>query len=464
MSDFLNQFENDTYKKKDLPQKAPCSKLEGGVPSAPLESAPTPALSARSDQENGQTVRGIKSEEHETVIDSAYHKRKLIRYSLMAAGFVLLAAILFFAYRYLNSVKVISFVGQNLSEAQTWAVKNKIELETQYVFSTKTEANIIISQDKAKNSSMQKGDPLTVTVSKGADPNERIIIPDLTKMNTAEINDWINENKLNNTNVIQEYNDAVAVNQFLRKVFNDIGVDDTNFKRKNYLTIYVSKGKQEVEKDITVPDFTNKAKTAADAWADDNAVTLVYTEAASDTVQEGFIISQDIPQGNMVASKDTIQLKVSVGKGVKVPDFSNISENDAATIEPLLTVRVTTRYSDTVPYGKLISQSIKANQLLFGKDNIVSVVYSEGRPYIDNLVGMSEKDIAPTIYKLTEKGAHITYAIIYVDSAVQKGTVVWASKSNEFISTSTPTNIEIHVSKGNLTASAPAVSTPSEST
>jgi serine/threonine-protein kinase len=108
------------------------------------------------------------------------------------------------------------------------------------------------------------------------------------------------------------------------------------------------------------------------------------------------------------------------------------------------------RYSDTVPYGGLISQSVKPGGYVTQEKNRVTLVYSAGKPYIGNLVGRAENELPAIFYDFTQMGASITYEITYVDVAdptmFPKGTVVAVSKSNEYISMNEV--IQIQVSKG----------------
>ena len=78
--------------------------------------------------------------------------------------------------------------------------------------------------------------------------------------------------------------------------------------------------------------------------------------------------------------------------------------------------------------------------------NEVTLKYSLGQPYFASLNGTLESEIAKTFYEYNQKGANFTYTIKYVDSSEEKGTIVWTSKSNEFVSLKE--EFEIHVSNG----------------
>jgi beta-lactam-binding protein with PASTA domain len=432
MSDFLSQFQTDKYKKieekKDTTIETKRQKEERIYEKEPKKS-------------------GIKQTDHDTEIDTRYHKRKIIMYVTIALTIICVFVISFFIIRYLNQVAVKNFVGTSISEARTWGLKNKIELDIEEVFDKQYSKEVIIWQDQEPNSKMQKGSILYLKVSKGADPDERIELPDFTTMNYSQIRDWIKENKVENANIIQEYNEEIESTRFIRKELKE-GIQESNYTRKDSLTIYISKGSQKQDKNITVPDFTGKPKADIDSWAKEKSVNIVYKQSGSETVPEGSAISQSIAAGSRIAIQDTIEVTISIGKGITVPNFANISREEASSAGMGLNLAIKTRYSQTVPYGKLISQSVKSGTRLYGDNRNVEVVYSEGKPYIGNLVGRTEKEIEEYAYDLSTKGVTMTYEFKYVDSEAPKGTVVWSSKANEYIDMKQ--HIVLNISKGNL--------------
>lgn len=391
---------------------------------------------------------GVKSTEHDVVIDTSYNKNKTIRIITVCATAIVLCIAFFFGYQYLNRIQALDFTGKSIAEARTWSLKNQIELDEHYRFENAVDSDTIISQNIPAGSKIAKKSVISLDISKGPDPDEKIAVPVLATMSAPDIQAWIDDNKLLNTQLNQENSSTVESGKFIRSGFRDVAVDKDHFRRKDYLTIYISKGLADLTTSVTVPVITGMAKTAADSWAATNSITLNYTPQISETVLLDVIISQDKEAGVIVQSGSTIKLVVSAGAGIVIPDFSKISKEDAPAIEPALLVTVKTQYSNYIAFGDLISQSVPRGKRVMTTDNKVSAIYSEGRPYIDNLVGTSEKNIPAYFYAFTLKGANIRYSLAYVDSRIEKGMVVQVSKANEFISTSSM--IYIQISKGNL--------------
>ena len=421
MSDFLSQFAENNNKKTV------------GVDDP-----------VRPSKTNQQTK--IIPEEHEVVVDKSYNKNKNIRYIIIAITIIVIAVLIFIGFRMLNSITVKDFTNTNINEAKTWGLKNNIEIETEEVFSVEYNENLIISQNIETGKKLQKGSKIGFVVSKGTDPEENIKVPDLKEMDLNQIREWITANKLQSISVVQEFNEAIEKGKFIKLEFKEEGITEESYKRKNGMIIYVSKGSDALEKNIEVPNFSGKMKTEVEEWGKTNGVQVTYVEAGSDKTMEGSVISQSIESKTKISKQDTIEIVISLGKGVKVPNFGEVSKEEAGTINQELIVNVKTRYSEKVKYGKLISQSVKSGTVLYGDKKAVEVIYSEGKPFIDDLTGRLEKELAPYFYDFTSKGANIKYKVKYVSSSETKGTVVYSSKINEYVELDTL--VEVHISKG----------------
>jgi serine/threonine-protein kinase len=433
MANFLEQFESKNYKKENVVVKDERPKA--------------------SEEIEAKSFSGVGNTDQDVVIDTSYNKHKTIRIAIIASAALLICIAGFFGFRFFNRVQILNFEGKGISEARTWALKNNLQLDEQLVFDNKVSSDVIISQAVKAGEKVVKKSVLTLTISKGADPDEKIEVPDFSTINAGEIQAWIDTNKLTNTNITQQNSDTIPKGTFIKAEYRDIAVNKDNFKRKDYLTIYASKGSSVSDTSVTLPNFVGMTKTAADEWATSKNITIKYTEQVSTSVAKDKIISQDKEVGATVESASTISLTVSAGEGVLVPSFSNVSMEEAPGINSLLAVTVKKQYSNTVPYGKFISQSVSVGKRVLPAENKVTVTYSEGKPYIGNLVGTLEKDLAAYFYAFTQKGTKITYTVTYVDGSEDKGLVVWASKYNEYISFNE--NVSIKVSKGNLPRSTP---------
>ena len=419
MGDFLNQFEGKSAVKK------------------PEEAAPL----------GGPVIRGPS---HASEYDKSFHRNKVIKIIAVVIGII---AVMFAAYmliRMSNRVEMKSLIGGNLTDAQNWAIRNRVELEISREFSMEHAKDVVFAQDITEGH-VQKGAVVGIKVSDGLDPDERLTLPDFSDMDVADVSKWINDNKATNARIQREFSSTVADRAFLRVEFpNDI-VNENNYSRKDIVVIYMSKGPEVAEKNITVPNFAGKLEPEVITWADTNKIKVTIETAASDTITEGRVISQSEEFGTKVAVGHEMTVVVSVGVGVTVPNFAALTMSSAATAVTGVMVNVKQQYNASVPFGGLISQSHPAGTVLLGSEiqkARIEVVYSLGRPYIDDLVGRSERELAAYFYEFREKGASVSYSIEYVDSYQTKGRVIAVNRSNEFIESNAVINVQ--VSRGNL--------------
>ncbi|MGX8851302.1 PASTA domain-containing protein [Amedibacillus sp. YH-ame10] len=353
----------------------------------------------------------------------------------------------FFIYQQANKITVPSFaLEKDLNEVEVWAAKNKIELDSTSEFSIKADEGMIISQSKKSGTSVQKGSSFKVVVSKGANPDETVKLPDFTKMKLIEIETWKDKNKANNVTIEKIFNEEVESGKVISVTFKTEGIDGSNYRRKDKLTIIVSKGKEVFEKDIVVPDFKNKSKGEVDTWASEKDVKVEYVEQGHATIMEGNVISQEIAPKTKIAKNDTIKIVVSKGKISYVPDFSGLDETQA-TIEatkqnvPITTIKY---YHNQVSAGQLISQSLPVGTEV--KGDTVVLIYSSGKPYIANYDGQDLYVLVQAIREMNAQGANISYEVQEVESEEPKGSIITASAKANFVDIGT--KIYVSISKG----------------
>ena len=471
MSDFLKQFEGDSYEHDDNSRSRdddPADTFEqqksGDEDERPSEEE-APATHVvdgdTSDAHNADdsidihpvstkssdSKRAIAKTAHTVKKDSTYDKRKIIRYVTIAASVLTVCLLAFGIFFVSNQVTVRDFVGANIAEARTWGISNRITIEPVEEYSLEYDVDTIMEQDRVPDSRISRGSVLRLTVSKGPNMTEYLELPDFSIMTTAEVREWRQEVRADNANINEEYNDEIEAGQFIRYEFTSSSVTRENYTRHDGLLIYMSRGTQVFEANIVVPNFFDEPLSTAQEWARENSIELVIEEGTHDSVETGNIMEQSAAADSRVAREDEVVVTISRGMAVTVPNFSNISFEDAAE-QRGLEVTVQRRYSATLPFGRLMSQSVPAGTELVGEGHEITVVYSLGPPFIEDLRGRSVQELAEYFYSFTSRGANITYSISYVDSYQDRGEVVQASRFSQFL----PLNahIEIGVSRGNL--------------
>ncbi|WP_249869548.1 PASTA domain-containing protein [Oceanobacillus saliphilus] len=470
MSDFLSKFNKDKYedllneqedkKIKDgkdkktenqeetepqqkLEEQASAAEREETVPERDIPHHPQSSFSRNSRQ---------RDTEEEVEIDPEYRRKKRRQLWLIISGAILACMLIFFIYYMLVHVKVEDFVGQPVAEARAWAQENDVEVELVQDYHMEHDANQIISQSVSAGDKIRKGKTLQLISSLGADPEEIIPLANFSEMSRVEAENWIGENKLENLQMVTEYSDDIEEGAFIKITIRDSGINESEYQRKHSAAVYYSKGKEVFERNITIPEFTGNAKEEVEKWAETNEIEMTYEEADSDSIEAGYIISQSETADGKIAKRDKMEVVVSVGKATVVPNFGELTAEEAATGYPDLDVTVKQVFHADVSYGRLISQSVEAGTKLTEKDDQnVTVTYSLGKPYLGDFRGQLEGELPRLFFdQYQSKGADIKYIVKYVYSPEVKGTVIGMGKFNEFV----PLTHTVEISVSN-NASAP---------
>lgn len=463
MSDFLSKFNKDKYdefvneqddkanknetddngKKKEQEQPAPALKRDEPAPEKEEASNPDSLFSRSSRRQDA---------EEEVEIDQDYQKKKRRRMWLIIGGAVAAFSVIFFIYYMLVHVEVEDFVSKPVSDARSWAKENDVEVELAQEYSMEQEANHVISQSVSAGDKIRKGKTLNLVSSLGPDPEEVVPLVDFSELSQVEAASWIEENKAENLQMVLEYSDDIEEGAFIQLNIKESGIDASEYRRRDSAAVYYSKGKEVFEKNISIPDFTGKPREEAEKWAETNEIEMTFKESDSASVEAGTIISQSEAAEGKIAKRDKMEVVVSLGEAIEVPNFGELTPEEAVANYPDLLLTVKHAYSVDFSYGRLISQSVEAGTKLTDKDDKkITVVYSEGSPYLRDFRGQLEGDLPRLFYEeYQSKGADIKYIVKYVDSPEVKGTVVGMGKFNEFVPMTH--TVEIRVSNN---ASAP---------
>lgn len=420
----------------------------------PKSEEPDPIPTRRQSREQAPVSR---FETEETEFDPTYKKKQQKKYLIIGLLSVLAVAVIGFTYYQLTHVKVPDFKNEEVANVRTWGNDEGVKINVKQEYDFETETNSVISQSVAADKKIRKGKTLEIVSSLGPDPEEKISLPDFAKMDKTAATDWIAENKAENVTLIENYDDKLKKGVFIKQEFANKDLKAEDYARKDRLMVYYSKGKEVFEKNIDVLDFKGKPVADVEEWAKKNEAKLKIVKDFSQTVAEGTVISQEMAKGQKIAKDQEFIVHVSKGKAIEVPDYSQYTMEEATGLEANIPVVVKSMYSESVPYGQFISQSVEAGKQYNETDNIptVKVVYSEGRPYIRDLRGSTnEGELAKLFFdEFESKGANIYYEVYYCDSSAPKGQVVEMSTYGQFISMGS--TVWIGISLGNLTESIP---------
>lgn len=387
------------------------------VPPEPKKTKPTPPKSLDSSR---------RSTAEDTVVDPTYQNKRKRQYIIGGIIGTILLLLAFFLWYQMNHVRIPDFEGKTLSEARVWGARNKIEFVPTMVFSKEFPETQVIRQDPAPDRKIRKGTEVEVDVSKGPDPDERLPLPDFANLNYEEAQQWVQQEKATGVSLILQYDALIPRYEHLKTEFRSPDVTEDNYQRKDAAIVYYSRGEEQFEKNINVPDFSRKAKAEVDSWASTNGIKVTYNEQTSSNVDQGFIISQSISSGTKIARNDEFSVTVSLGEAIIVPDYTQYSPEEASQVSGMMPL-IMHRYNSWVPYGSLVSQSLPAGTELTDQDDkSIKLVYSLGLPYLEDMRGVKNEGELQQYFFDTyrAKGANVTYITEYDYSDMPKGMVI----------------------------------------
>jgi beta-lactam-binding protein with PASTA domain len=151
---------------------------------------------------------------------------------------------------------------------------------------------------------------------------------------------------------------------------------------------------------VSMPDVVGMAQAdAQNAIVSANLAVGAVTQNYSDTVPAGNVISQSPDAGTSVYIGTLVDLVVSLGKAVTVPDVAGMSQFDAeSTIlaADLVVGQVTQECNETVPAGNVISQSPAAGLTVLAGSS-VDMIVSMGIATVPYIIEMSQVDAEAAI-------------------------------------------------------------------
>lgn len=344
--------------------------------------------------------------QEEKRVEVKKEKKPINKKALIIAGVALLAVLGILYYVFLApKIEVPNFVYQTKTDVVAWVKQQGIEttgivFDEEYSFDY--DDGTVLSQNIQAGTKVKKDVKMNFVLSKGADPDELITVPDLQSMTKTDIKEWISENKLTKTKISTQYSDNVEEDLVIDYKFT--GCDEDSFTRSSTLKINVSKGPQPAGT-VTVEDFNKKTYEQAEAWAKTNKVVLIKNEAYSEKIEKGLIISQSVEAGKNMNEGETLEVTVSLGKNIIVPDFTSMSENERNiwSRENGITF-LTEEVYDNHEKGTVLKQKPSANTSLGDKD-YVEIKVSIGDPVYPGCTTLDE--LEKWVDEVNEKEAEI---------------------------------------------------------
>ena len=430
--------DNNFFNKYKKNQENVQSGEEAMVPE-PAESAAGTSAAAGTETNAGRSVPPAPAG-RKSIFGSKNSKNILL---IGAASLAVI--IIIFALISSSGAKAENFAGWKISDLQLWCSQNGIELKVEREFSDVTETDKIISADIAEGTRMRKGDFLSVVVSNGHDPSVIVPLPDLMNMTAEEINKWVNDNYLTKVRITTEYSSKVPEGRVIRFEVNDDSVV-SDMRRDSPVYIVISK-KSAASETVTVIDLVGKPLDEANAFAKENGIKLKIEKEYSEIYPVNTVIKQGSAPLETIYKGDELEIQVSLGKKIIIPNFSGLSPTAAAlkSAELGIQTEIVNVYSSKAK-NTFVSQSISSGKV-YKHGDILTLKYSLGNKIlIESFVGRSRGEFDLWVSEQNEKGAKIKIKETRTQNQAVKDTVIHQDREN--VMENYDVTINIVVSRG----------------
>ncbi|MBP1888560.1 serine/threonine-protein kinase [Clostridium moniliforme] len=162
-------------------------------------------------------------------------------------------------------------------------------------------------------------------------------------------------------------------------------------------------GNSKESKKVKVPNFVGMTMDEAKKEADSVGLKVTKAKEVKSDEKKGTIIESNPKAGESVDEGTTVEVTVSGGEKVKLPNLAEDDLNDAkAKLEALgiTNINIDEEYSDSISKGQVISQSPNSGEEV-SKDTTVTLVVSKGQKVtnvtVPKVIGMSVNDAKSTL-------------------------------------------------------------------
>lgn len=311
-------------------------------------------------------------------------------------------------------IKVEDFKNKQVQDVMSWVDANKLkEEQVEYIYQYDEEIakDTVISQSMQAEEILKKDGKISFTVSKGADPDLMVTLPDFTQMTKEEISQFFEQNKF--TDVTFEYTTDKKIK---KDGFIKINIEGTEARRGDLIIVTISVGETNVGIDITMPDFKDSTRANIKAWGETNNITITFKTESSDTIAEGKVISQSVNAGETIQTGSKVTIVLSAGKGITLTNLAGKTkeEVEAWVKESGAKVDYISYYADGTAEGKVISTTPGSGTVATG--TTIKVYMSLGSVKAIDFTGKKEADVktwVDTINKsIYDKNNYIKYKIV----------------------------------------------------
>ncbi len=256
-------------------------------------------------------------------------------------------------------------------------------------------------------------------------------LPDVVGMSKEEAQKTVEDLKLVFEVSSEEYNKDVPEGYVISQ--DPSYIENYNVKEGSTIKVVISKGQEKT----TVPKVVGMTREEAEKALEEANLEVEVVEETSRTVEEGYVISQEVEANSEAYAGDTVTIHVSTGTGIKQVTVQNVVGQTEANAKATLEgqgLKVTVNYVDaTSDDGKVTKQSVTGGTTVDEGTTVTLTVnkVTEDKKAtvtinVKSITGgyqeKSEEDDETTVVKNVKIELKVDDNTVYTDSGVDKNT------------------------------------------
>ena len=279
----------------------------------------------------------------------------------------------------ITDIDMINLKKMTEFKALLWLKRNDIPYEIKREFSDTIAKGKVICQDVKTGTTINHDTTVHLTISRG----KKIIVPDLTKMNSKNITNWIVKNKLK-VEFEEKYDTKIKKGNIISTNYNK----NDEIEEGTTIHIVLSKGKLILPGFSNLDDFRNWAKQ----------YNILYREEYKQdkNIKKGEIIGFSAKEGDSLDINDTIVVYISSGTTTVIPNFVGMKKADIEKKCQDLKIQCTFYYAGTSTKARdiALNQNKKAGSEVL-QDTYVNIGLSTGKKNSNN-TNVNTSPVKPT--------------------------------------------------------------------
>ncbi|MDD6468041.1 MAG: PASTA domain-containing protein [Erysipelotrichaceae bacterium] len=369
-----------------------------------------------------------------------YNRKNKISISHSLSSFLLTIFLIISSCNYLNVLSLPvrdtlpNFYNMNIQDAKEWADNFEIEIIEQYENSDVIEKYHVFGQSVNAGTLIDDVKTLELIISDGPNYDKSIVIPQMLGWTLDEVKEFIKENFLTHVNITFQHSEEeqyiVIEQDRYGKMFRRDEINLNFSLNENML------------KDIAMIDLTNQSEFEATLWLMMNGIPYTITRDFSSSVDRDFVISQSIKASEIVNKDSNVELVISKGKEIVVPNLTKMSVKEVTQwiIDNNLDITFTDAYDDTVDLGSIIRANYQENDVI-EEGTLIEIVTSKGQLKMESFNSLREFKSWAELYNVKYKEVREFH------NTIQRGNIIsFSHKVGDIIKNGE--TITVTISKG----------------